>query len=441
MNAKLIPTTQIVVLPDRARKDFTGLGALCDSISKYGILHPIVVTVPREDGKVELIAGERRFRAALLNGLKEVPCTLHKDLDEFKKKEIELEENQKGVRKDLSWQEQAELIAEIDTLKRTIYGPSQQGKKTGWSQADTARSLGISEATVQSQVKIAKILKDRPDIAKAVENLPMTAAVRRAKQILDTEEIKAAQDAGALEVSHAVRLGDALELIKEVESESVDLLLTDPPYGVEEIEKGRGKKASVNMSYQASLPESANLNPKEVKELYYNILPQIARVLKPSSHFYIFFTIDLYPALRNAIKRAKLYVNPTPIVWDKEAATSPFRGYDYSPCYEMILHGCKLPKSRRLAKPCRQVLKCKPLHALARIHPFQKPPKLLRYFLKQSSDPGSLIFDPFAGSGETLIQAKELGRSALGFEKDATAFYSIQKRLVETKEKETESAD
>jgi DNA modification methylase len=80
--------------------------------------------------------------------------------------------------------------------------------------------------------------------------------------------------------------------------------------------------------------------------------------------------------------------------------------------------------------PSANILSYSPLHATKKLHRFEKPGKLIQFLINQSSTMGDLIFDPFAGSARTLLEAKRLNRSALGFELDHENYLQAQTRLV-----------
>jgi len=64
-----------------------------------------------------------------------------------------------------------------------------------------------------------------------------------------------------------------------------------------------------------------------------------------------------------------------------------------------------------------------------RVHPTQKPLELMRALVRDFSDPGELVLDPFAGAGSTGVAAVELGRSFLGWEREARWYHAAQRRL------------
>ena len=126
----------------RRRFDEEELRELSESIRSYGILNPL--TVRLRCGKYELVAGERRLRAAKLAGLKEVPCLLV-DVDMQDAGLLALVENLQ--RKDLDFLEEAE------GLQRLI-------RMFGMSQEEAARRIGKSQSAVANKLRLLKLPGD-----------------------------------------------------------------------------------------------------------------------------------------------------------------------------------------------------------------------------------------------------------------------------------------
>jgi len=99
-----------IVIKKRARKDLGDLSSLAESIKKYGLMSPLIVSKNRE-----LIAGHRRLEAAKLLGWKAIPVTIVDREDKIGKLELEIEENVQ--RKDFSTDELAEAYLRLDKLK------------------------------------------------------------------------------------------------------------------------------------------------------------------------------------------------------------------------------------------------------------------------------------------------------------------------------------
>lgn len=126
----------------RRHFDEEALRELSDSIRSYGILNPL--TVRLRCGKYELVAGERRLRAAKLAGLTEVPCLLV-DVNMEDAGLLALVENLQ--RKDLDYLEEAE------GLRRLI-------RMFGLSQEEAARRIGKSQSAVANKLRLLKLPED-----------------------------------------------------------------------------------------------------------------------------------------------------------------------------------------------------------------------------------------------------------------------------------------
>ena len=137
-------TEDIDPCPVQPRKNFDeeSLSELSESIKSYGILNPL--TVRMRGGKYELVAGERRLRAARLAGLKEVPCML-------------VDVNMEG----------ASLIALVENLQRKdldfieeALGINQLIIMFGMSQEEAARRIGKSQSAVANKLRLLQLPRD-----------------------------------------------------------------------------------------------------------------------------------------------------------------------------------------------------------------------------------------------------------------------------------------
>ena len=139
-----VPVEDIVPGPMQPRQHFSreGLEELRDSIAQHGVLQPLTVRI-RGD-RFELIAGERRLRAARMAGLREVPCIVM-DVDMEKSGLIALIENIQ--RRDLDFLEEAEGIQQLIRL-------------FGLSQEQAARRLGKSQSAIANKLRILRLPED-----------------------------------------------------------------------------------------------------------------------------------------------------------------------------------------------------------------------------------------------------------------------------------------
>jgi len=139
---------EIYPSPVQPRKRFSqeSLKELSESIEQYGVLNPL--TVRRRNGKYELIAGERRLRASVLAGLKEVPCIVI-DANMEEASLLALVENIQ--RRDLDFIEEAEGISQLIRL-------------FGMSQEEAAQRLGKSQPSVANKLRLLRLPPDVLDL-------------------------------------------------------------------------------------------------------------------------------------------------------------------------------------------------------------------------------------------------------------------------------------
>ena len=192
----------------------------------------------------------------------------------------------------------------------------------------------------------------------------------------------------------------------------VDLIVTDPPYLIQY--QSNHRKASPKFSY---IQNDNNLN------FISNYFALCHDILKYNSSIYIFSgwqNIDLFK--QEFEKHFKL---KNILIWVKNnTGMGDLRG-SYAPKYEMILYG---HKGRDLLRGYRypDVLHYDRISGNKLLHPTEKPIDLLKLFISNSSDEDDIVFDGCAGTGSTLLAAKELNRNYIGVEID-THYYNIAK--------------
>lgn len=168
---------KIVPRPDQPRQIFDKekLEELASSIRENGVLQPILVRL-RED-RYEIIAGERRYRAAKMAGLDQVPVVI-KEIDDEKAAEIALIENLQ--REDLN------IIEEARALRNMI-------DRFGYTQEELSRRIGKSRAYVANTIRLLNL---PGEILKFLEEGKLTAGHARAILALENkaDQLKLAQD-------------------------------------------------------------------------------------------------------------------------------------------------------------------------------------------------------------------------------------------------------
>ena len=154
-NLKTLKITEVEPNRDQPRKQFNqeSLEELAESIKEYGIIQPIVVT--KQEGYYGIVAGERRWRAAKIAGLEEIPAII-RDNDEQKNREIALIENIQ--REDLNPYEKALGIRSLMD-------------KYGLTQEEVSKRLGKSRSSVSNTVRILNL---SPDVLEFVKQGKLT---------------------------------------------------------------------------------------------------------------------------------------------------------------------------------------------------------------------------------------------------------------------------
>lgn len=207
-----VDTEDIAPCPVQARREFDdeSLKELSDSIRSYGIINPL--TVRLRAGRYELVAGERRLRAAKLAGLREVPCVVI-EVDMENAGLISLIENLQ--RRDL------DFIEEANGISRLIH-------MFGMSQEEAARRIGKSQSAVANKLRLLRLPED---ILLALRDNDLTERHGRALLRLPTAQLQ--RDALAYIAEKAMNVAAT--------EEYVDLLLARRDKAKEEnSESGKG---------------------------------------------------------------------------------------------------------------------------------------------------------------------------------------------------------
>ncbi len=156
-----IEIDKLIANPNQPRKSFdkTALDELATSIKTYGVVQPLVVN-DQKDGTYLIIAGERRYRASKLAGLKAVPCVI-KDYSEKQIKEISIIENLQ--REDLNPIETARAIKQL----MDEYNMTQEA---------VSERIGVSRPNIANTLRLLTLC---PEVIKMVEELKLSAGHAR----------------------------------------------------------------------------------------------------------------------------------------------------------------------------------------------------------------------------------------------------------------------
>lgn len=204
-----------------------------------------------------------------------------------------------------------------------------------------------------------------------------------------------------------VHCADARDVLPTVATESVHLVVTDPPYGQEWRSNHRADRFDTLVGDGVSDRDGIR-----------DILAECVRLIAQSRHMYVFGPTDVLIGLKVSA--------PAPLVWDKATPSGGDLARPWAPAHEPLSfvvaqhrHGGKagqdcLPVRMRKGSVLRFP---RPTGRKVR-HPSEKPVPLLRELVESSSRQGDLVLDPFAGIGSTGVAAILSGRRAVLVEVD-----------------------
>lgn len=204
---------------------------------------------------------------------------------------------------------------------------------------------------------------------------------------------------------------DCLTVLKQLPDKSIDLILTDPPYGIN-VSKSvynveAGQKRSHNAKAVAGTYKHADWDSAIPAKEYFDEMERVAkhRIIFGGNYF-------------------TEYLKPSSgwIFWDKNNGSNDFGDGE--------LAWTDFNKAiRKYQYTWNGMLQQDMKNKEVRIHPTQKPVGLLMQILRDYSDPGWLVCDPFSGSGSTAIACERWGLPFICIERDVDYFKASTKRL------------
>lgn len=350
------------------------------SIREFGFLSPILVA---EDNTI--LAGHGRLAAALKLGLKKVPCVKENHLTETQKRAYIIADNKLSL--NAGWD--SELLAvELSELEGADFNLDL---------------LGFDEAELSSIFDADKdVNEDDFDVEKELEEPCFSKT----------------GDMWTLG-RHRIICGDAtkLETYKTLlENTKVNLVVTDPPY---------------NVNYEGSAGKIKNDNMENDKfyQFLFNSFVNMEQAMADDASIYVFHADTEGLNFRKAFQDAGFYLSGC-CIWKKPSLVlgrSPYQ-WQHEPC----LYGWKKKGKHKWYAGRKETSVWefeKPKKNAD--HPTMKPIALLAYPIKNSSMTNSLVLDPFAGSGSTLIACEQTGRICYAIELDEKYCDVIVKRYIE----------
>jgi site-specific DNA-methyltransferase (adenine-specific) len=226
-------------------------------------------------------------------------------------------------------------------------------------------------------------------------------------------------------------LGDCLEILHSVPDDSIDLVLTDIPYGKNFVSakqtsntRDDGKQAKRQEAYFQSIIGD-DFTPTEW-------LIDAYRIMKNNTAMYCFIDWKHWSILEAAVIKAGFQVKNMIVMNKSNHGQGDIRG-TYAPKHELVMYATK---GRHLlhfpVKRLNDVVEAKVLYSGSkRHHPMQKPTHWLEPFILCSSNPGDVVLDPYVGSGSTIVTCKQLSRNGIGIDVDPVWIKVAKERLNE----------
>ncbi|SMB96257.1 DNA modification methylase [Thermanaeromonas toyohensis ToBE] len=297
----------------------------------------------------------------------------------------------------------------VDPPRPYLYKPREEFVR------ELAKRRARSMAAVrEAELVIKRMVADNLEqYRKYLEEKSAKAALEKAKAEKVTEIVS------------GFKQGDARSLVGELPEESVRLLLTDPPYGME---------YRSNRRWASQAPEVIrNDRQEEAFALLEEVIKASLPKLQKDAHVLVFCSWRGEPKVREILENAGLTVKGS-LVWVKEEHSAGDVRGAFAPRHERIIHAVKGSPEVSPRKPDVFYVP----RAKRELHPAEKPVELLKQLIECTTAEGDLVLDPFAGVASTCVAALELGRVFVGFEIDGEYYEKGRERLYRVAQEKVE---
>lgn len=224
-----------------------------------------------------------------------------------------------------------------------------------------------------------------------------------------------------------VLYGDSRDVLKRIPDNSIDFILTDPPYNIGKHSTGNiplpGRSAINNDVAQWDMED---FNPEEWAD-------EFVRILKPTGNLFIFTSYNQLGRWYECLD--KKFDTSNFMVWHKtNPAPKIFKAGFLNSC-EMIFtcwnkkHTWNFISQKEMHNFIESPVCMRPERLVTPKHPAQKPVAILKKMIEIASDEGDIVFDPFMGVGSTGVAALSLKRKFIGVEKEREYFEAAKKRI------------
>ena len=345
------------------------------------------------DVKVWMIDNQKG-RRNLTDGWKYKLATMKKEILSKKGKKTQ------GTRTD--------LLSTIDKKLKPNNTQKIIADELGWSTGKVAMAdVVFKKATPEIQ---EKVLSNEVSINEAYKDVKKEEKKKNfeEKRELFAKEVKPEN------LEQKIILGDSIKVLPTLEKQSYDLLLSDPPYGMN-FKSGWSNKNKIE-----------NDKLIDTVSLFEDVLKESVPLLKDNAHFYLFGNIDYINDIKPIIEKYLTLKNI--LIWDRKViGMGDLKTYGNS--YDIIYFGYNKVWKDLNGTRDRDLLSYSRVDPLKNIHPTEKPLNILEYLIKKSSNENDKILEPFAGGGSTLLACKNLNRLATGIEIEEKYYNLIKEKI------------
>lgn len=453
----LAPISSIVIPPDRIREDTSAVQRYIDedlapSIVENGIIQPPVLHL-ESDGSFTLIAGWCRLTASKALGLTEIPYCTRQHMEEDERIAVELEEN--DCRLGMTWQERCLAIEKVHNKRRH----KAQAEGDSWGVKQSGRLLGVSAAQVSNVLKVAEALRTGDtEISKAsnISEAHKIFAARKEDDIISSlaasaglpspkkRKDSALPSSSGIDLSSVlspsttsseseslvkksmvtedvVNLGEILfnmdnrEWFDQQEDESIDLIYTDIPYGIDMDNLDFGADDLERVSGAHDVEENLDQMPVFLANAY--------RVLGEQGYCLFWYDLAHHEKLLNWAEEVGFTVQPYPLIWCKEhPVRNRAAGTWWTKSVEYVFVARKGTATLRRPQVRNWMLADGSAERKTQRNPFSKPFAVSKWILEAVTVPGMTMCDPYAGEGSLVRCAMQMGLKVKAIEKEKHHF-------------------
>ena len=211
---------------------------------------------------------------------------------------------------------------------------------------------------------------------------------------------------------------DCLNIMKQIENESIDLIVTDPPYLI---------KYKTNHRKNKDHDFCSEILNDDNEQLIIDYIRECYRILKNNTAMYMFCNCDKVDFFKQELENAGFKIKNM-IIWVKNNWTAGDLKAQFGKQYEIIFlvnKGRKCFNGKRIT----DVWMFDRISGKKQLHQNQKPVDLLKQCILKHSDENDIIFDGFMGSGSTGVACIETNRKFIGVELDKKYFEIAKERI------------